>query len=261
MLRGSHSWQLRFALALTAGAWVGPLQVRAQEVLAQEPQATALESEPAGYRKLINDAVAEYGRRNFSEARELFSRAHALFPNARTFRGLAVSEFELRNYPDSVAALEQALASQVRPLDPALRERTERLLERARSYVGRIQLEVQPSTSTALIDGIPVRNAKEVVLEVGDHVIELQAPGYLPEKRKLRVSGGECKTLSVALTLQIGLTPLDSHVERPRYLRRNPWLWAGVGAAVSGLALGLGLALRPAHTRYDGGGADQVVGR
>jgi tetratricopeptide (TPR) repeat protein len=226
-----------------------------------EAASPELATEPDGYRKLVNDAVAEYGRRNFAEARELFSRAHSLFPNARTLRGLGASEFELRNYTDSISDLEQALASSVKPLDPALRERTERLLERARSFVGRVQLDVHPTTSTALIDGLPVRSAKEVLLEVGDHVIELQAPGYLPEKRKLRINGGECKTVSVALTLQIDLTPTSSQLEQPRYLRRNPWLWTGVGAVISGAALGLGLALRPTHMHYDGGDTHTVVGR
>lgn len=238
----------------TFGALLSPLSGYAQ---LESVELSA--SEPEGYRELVNAAVAEYGLRHFAEARGLFSRAHALSPNARTLRGLGTTEFELRNYSESVSYLEQALASTVKPLDPSLRERTERVLARARAFVGRLQLHVQPSSSLAIVDGLPVRGAKEeIVLPVGDHVVELQAPGYLPEKRKLRVDGGDCKTLYIALTLQVDPAHASEQREPPRALRKNPWLWTGIALVAAGTAVGIGFALREPQPRYDGGSTNKV---
>jgi hypothetical protein len=253
-----RSAELVFVVVAWLGAVpiLGAVRAHAQASLNEPPSA-----EPAGYRELVNEAVAEFGLHHFAEARALFARAHELSPSARTLRGLGASEFELRNYSDCVSYLEQALASSIKPLDPALRERTERLLERARSFVGRVQLSVQPASSVALIDGVPVRAAKEVTLGVGDHVIELQAEGYIPERRTLRVNGGESKTIHIALTIRIGApaAPHDDASHRP--LLKNPWLWTGVVAVAAGTALGVGLALRGRDASPDDGTAHVVVGR
>ncbi|MEY4512912.1 MAG: hypothetical protein RLZZ450_5034 [Pseudomonadota bacterium] len=53
--------------------------------------------EVPGYRETIAEALIEYEAHNYLEARTLFERAHKLYPNARTLRGLAVVAFELRN--------------------------------------------------------------------------------------------------------------------------------------------------------------------
>jgi tetratricopeptide (TPR) repeat protein len=218
-------------------------------------------AEPEGYRELVNAAVVEFRLRHFPEARGLFTKAHELSPSARTLRGLGATEFELRNYSESVRYLEASLSSAVKPLDVPLRERTARLLERARAFVGRLELNVQPPSSVAMVDGLPVRGAKELLLEVGDHVIEFYAPGYVSERRKLRVDGGECKTLHVALTLRIEERHVSNKREPRRALVKNPWLWTGIVILASGAALGVGLTLRPRPVHYDDGTAGVVAGK
>ena len=116
----------------------------------------AQEVEPKGYRAAIDEALSEYQALNFEEARALFAKAHALFPNARTLRGLGMVEFERRNYRASADYLTQALASQVRPLEGELRTATEQLLERARGFLGEIRLSVEPTDARVLLDGEPI---------------------------------------------------------------------------------------------------------
>jgi hypothetical protein len=82
----------------------------------EQPSATSERVDPAGYAALIDEALAEHQALNFEEARTLFAKAHAIFPNARTLRGMGMMEFELRDYAAGAEQLEQALASQVRPL-------------------------------------------------------------------------------------------------------------------------------------------------
>src|SRR4051794_8387071 len=187
-------WRLAGAVALCAlTLWLhGPAAVKAQAA-----------SEPAGYRAEIDSAIAEYEARNFAEARALFARAHALYPNARTLRGQGMAEFELRNYADAIQFLEQALAAAEKPLEGSLRTDTEALLGRARSFVGRVELTVEPASAGMTVDGtphdIPVGG---LLLNVGDHRLDFSAPGYLSEKRDLKLTGGDQISLDVVLSQQ-----------------------------------------------------------
>jgi len=162
----------------------------------------AAQAEPFGYRPAVELALSEYREGHFEEARAEFRRAHALFPNARTLRGIGMAEFELRNYGDSVKALREALQSQARPLEGDLRAETETLLSKALNYVARITLDLQPEATSVTVDGAVVTPDANhlLLLRVGDHVLEFRAEGRVPERRELRVNGGEEQTLQVVLS-------------------------------------------------------------
>ena len=224
----------------------------ALDATAAEPPAPP--PEPEGYRALIDEAVNEYEARHFVEARALFSQANALYPNARALRGLGMAEFELRSYADAVHALGQALTSDVKPLDEALRAETERLRERARSFVATLTLTLSPSDAHVLVDGAPVALGPDgtLLLEVGAHAIEVRADGHATERLVRRYKGGESEQLRIALAPEgAPMAPLtlagvaqptrDEASKRPLY--KSPWLWTGVGVGVAALATGLALGL------------------
>lgn len=86
-------------------------------------------------------------------------------------------EFELKNYPDSVELLEQALASMAKRLEGDVRKQTEMLLARARTYVARVKLEFKPpapSSTRVSLDGSPLgeRYLTPLFLSVGDHTLQ-----------------------------------------------------------------------------------------
>lgn len=244
-------------------------------LLAQSPVAAA--REPAEYQVLINDAIREYRDKNFAEARSLFTRANQLFPNARAARGVGMAEFELRNYDYAIDWLRSALESTAQPLEGELRKETEGLLARAEAFVARLKLDTTPVLpTTIMVDGseVQLRPGNVLVLAVGDHLIELHAPGSAPAKIQQKVQGGEQSVLRVSFQQQeapalppvasdpspapaIPLVPAsipakDTDPRRPLY--KNPWLWTGVGVVVAGAAVGLALGLRK-----DGGSADPLV--
>jgi tetratricopeptide (TPR) repeat protein len=220
---------------------------------------TQSDAEPAGYRETVDEAVREFSAQHYEEARALFARAHALFPNARTHRGLGLAEFELRNYGASIRQFEAALRAEVKPLTSELRTDTERMLARAHNFVARVRVDAKPATVDVLLDGAPVQAAQEpLLLPVGEHSLEVQAPGFLPQKRQLSVKGGEENVVTFVLVPKERAPTEKSAEARPWY--RNPWLWTGVGVVVAGAAAGAGYAL----TREDspspyGGSADAVL--
>lgn len=198
--------------------------------------------EPPEYRELVEQALAEYAAKNYDEASTLFERAHGLFPNARTLRGMGMAAFELRQYDQSVRHLEAALAADVRPLEGALRQETEALAARARAFVATIELSVSPSHANLSLDGAPIApGGGALIVALGPHVVEGSADGYAKARRELRVRGGEVVRVELALERT---RHLQASSER-RPLVRNPWLWTGVGAVVAGaLVAGLVIGLR-----------------
>ncbi|MEY4508270.1 MAG: hypothetical protein RLZZ450_392 [Pseudomonadota bacterium] len=252
---------LSLAACVNVAAAQGPVPARLPE------QSNA--GEPAAYRLVVDDAKREYDLGNFAEARALFAKAIALYPNAKALRGKGMTEFELRNYGDCMASLEQALVSSVKPLDGELRAETERLLERARSFVARLEIAVDPGAAVVLVDGVPIQLGPQrtLVLESGAHTFEFRADGYAPEKLVKKFIGGEQETVRIVLPrdesgkaagpVRFGPPdpPLPHHDDR-KPLYKNPWLWGGV-AAVAVIATGVAIGV---SRRGGGGTEDPPVG-
>lgn len=227
----------------------------ASSSLAQPAQS----SEPAGYRALIGEALAEFDRGHAAEARALFMRAHAVNPSARTLRGIGLASFELRDYPAAIDYLSQSLASSVNPLGGTLRESTELLLERARGYVGLYRLKLSPLTARLWLDGALTAPQPELLLDVGTHELVVEAHGFLSARHTVRVNGGEDHALEIALVPLSGTGPERSvpivaaptreearNGERRdgRPVLRSAWLWTGVGVAVAAIGVAVGMAVR-----------------
>jgi tetratricopeptide (TPR) repeat protein len=239
-------------------AWVALTVLIAVDSIAPSFGLAQDANEPAGYRDAIEEAVLEFGAGNFDESRSLFTRAHALYPTARTYRGLGQVEFELRNYVACIEQLEAALRSHELPLEGELRDDTERLLVRANGFVGRYVIDLVPRTAQLTVDGVGLAVTTDplVVLKVGDHQVEVEAAGYTPERRVLRTHGGEHETVSVVLG-RLAASSEELSVRRTWY--KNPWVWAAVGALVATTAVATGLALRDRTEEAYGGTSRTVV--
>ena len=180
---------------LVGVAWLalGSAVLGVAPAAAQEP--------PAAYRAIIADAVSEFDEGRWPEARALFERAHALYPNARTLRGIGMCAFEMRQYADAIRHLGWALTEPRRALTDAQRIETEALVERAGTFVGRFRVTTDPPGAEVRIDGETPRRGEggSVMLSVGEHTVVARAPGRDDATRRLTVTGGEDET--VALTL------------------------------------------------------------
>lgn len=203
--------------------------------------------EPAAYRDRIDEALREFSVQNYEEARSLFLQAHALAPSARTLRALGLCEYELRNYGESVKYLEGALASNVKPLRDALRSDTERMITRARGFVARVEVELRPASATLMVDGVKVDPKEPLWLAMGERTLEVSAAGFISEKRRLNVKGGEDKKLSIILaaadkdSADKGAGATKQSSEKRWY--KSPWLWASLGVVVVGAGAATAIVL------------------
>ena len=219
-----------------------------------EPSLASDGTDDPAYRKAIKEGLAEFAALHFEEARSLFQRAHDINPNARTFRGIGMTSFELRDYVAAVRNLSAALKDSRKPLSSEQRKSTEELLERSRLLVDAYVLIVSPHNARVLIDGrTPELDADgTLLLGVGLHNLEVSAPGMIMRSLPINVRGGERKELSVTLerVFASSAQPIDG-VELRQGTKTKPapksesnsaatvWLLAGGGAAL--LALGSGI--------------------
>ena len=170
--------------------------------LALAASASAQEAaEPATYRPLIDRALGESRQSHWEEARALFRRAAEIYPNARAFRGLGMTSFELRDYTESVRALRASLSHEVQPLTAEQHAQAEGLLSQALLFVGSYSLEV-PSGVTVMIDDRPVSREPDgtILLALGDHHVQARAEDGQSIRRAFDVRGGESGPLPLDFT-------------------------------------------------------------
>jgi hypothetical protein len=155
----------------------------------------------AAYRGLIDQALDEFKRKNWPEARVLFRRAHELSPNARTLRGMGMVSYEMRDYVNAVVELSGAMSEGRQPLTEVQRKECEGLLGRSRTFVGAYTLVIEPAQANVSLDGAtPVRDAEgRLLVPFGEHTLRGSEPGYLDEEIRLSVEGGEQGQLRLAL--------------------------------------------------------------
>lgn len=159
------------------------------------------QTDEAAYREVITEAVQEFDAHRFEEARALFTRAHAISPNARTLRGIGMTSFEMRDYAEAYRALSAALVETARPLTPDQIVEARALLERTSGFLGVFRVEVVPAGATLLVDGHAAVTADDgrVLLGLGRHELVARATGYGDAQRAIDVRGGESETISVRL--------------------------------------------------------------
>jgi len=202
----ANFWLQRWLLASLC-AWA---------VLALAPGVRAQAAENPAYRQTVDDAVREFAAGHFEEARALFKRAHELSPNARTLRGMGMAAYELRMYVSAMRELDAALNDQRKPLDAELRAQVQQLMDKAREFVGRVTLVLQPKEAKPLMDGKDPQLEPDgsILLDVGTHVVGATADGYKPSNVRFNVEGDSEQTVRVSLepllALQAGVAPIDA---------------------------------------------------
>jgi len=176
------------------------------------------------YSATIDRALVEFDANHYEEARALFTRAHALQPNARTLRGLGVVEFKLGNHAQAVEYLARALESHDKPLVGELRSTTETALAEARVTLDQAAPSPEPRD---MAEGDEFAHARGNARGGDEHVLNLEAPATLPDPESI------AKATQVKPPLPRTAAP--AHVEDPspadESSHQKTWSWIlGTGA-------------------------------
>lgn len=199
--------------------------------LPPEVRAEAEGQDSPTYRRAVERAVEAYGAGQLSLAHDEFAKAHALYPNARTLRGLGSIELELKDYVAAARHLDEALRSQVLTLEGPLRAAAEGALREANQHVARVGVSIEPASAEVRLDGEPITAGEATIVAPGEHALEASAPSFAAHAQKITLSAGREEWVSVALerTRLSGDDPFDDG--RPRARTLGPWLLVGAGGA------------------------------
>lgn len=247
----------RYRVKATLALQLLLLLAAARPTRAQQPsvvtETVQLESEEAraSYQRLVEDGLAAYAAKQFTAARALFAKAHAMFASARTFRALGLNDFALDHYTLAFAELEAALAHPTSPLTTEQRSEVDQLLAWMRANLATVRLELTFADAHAEIDGQPATPG-QLLFEPGEHHIEVSAPGYEPQRAQF---GLELARPGPALNISLVKSELPAPASASAQIvstratsvpeSSDTWLWLGGGgvlALASGATLfGLGL--------------------
>ncbi len=169
---------------------------------------------PERYRVLVDQAIAESAEGRWSEARALFRAAHQLYPNARSLRGIGMTSFEVRDYPEAYRALRAALDSGVRPLTDEQRAEVASLLDRVTLLVGRYTVEGLPEGAELYVDGARTELATDgtLVVALGARRVEVRWPSGAAHGAWV-VAGGEHGPLPIAIRQVADVAETDTDTD------------------------------------------------
>lgn len=188
------------------------------------------------YRDAIASALQEFELGNYPEARAAFQRAHQLYPNARTLRGMGLSAFEARDYVEAIELLSAASESAEQPLTEAQRAEARAVIERAKGYVSRLEVELSPAHAALAVDGQPVRLEEgQLVLNPGEYQIQAHAEGRQPVTLSISAKAGRSTTITISLPPVSAAAPADpTQAAEPAAAGRSAWPYVvgGTGAAL-----------------------------
>jgi hypothetical protein len=166
-----------------------PAAAEAKAPAPSEPDPSTLEA-----RKHFKSGTKLYRDGNYGGALAEFEEAYRLKPGPGSLQNVALSQKGLFRYAEAAATLEQLLDRHGGELDDGERKAVEEALAELRGLIASIKLHVTPEDARVVLDGQKLEASAlvaPIVLNVGEHTLSAEAPGYGSERRVLRVAGGQ----------------------------------------------------------------------
>lgn len=222
------------------------------EVSAEDPDAPAGETSPEGGEGDL-EAAREEARARFMQGVALaragncrgalaeLSASYELFPRANTLFNIAQCQEELHRYDLAVAAYERYL--EAAPEDDPERATVTATMRALSNLLGTIRLRSNTEAEVWLDDRVVGASPGDVLVPGGAHMLELRAPGFLPERREVQVAARRTVEVDVTLTEEtvieqhttveqttIERTTIQQTIERPPL--PSGVFWGGVALTV-----------------------------
>lgn len=198
------------------------------------------------YWRVMALSVEEYVAGRWLEARALCLRGHRIFPNARSWRCLGMTAFNLGQYAPAMRELNAALRDPRRRLSGELRQQTQELLDRTDTFVGVYRLHLSPGRLQLRVDGLNAETEPDgsLLLSVGQHLLEADAHGFVPMQRPIVVDGTDGEMLRIELRRETEPRlpwrpppePTEPWQTRVFKARRLTWLTGAGGLVLAGAA-------------------------
>jgi len=191
----------RLLAKLAALSWAsyciaGTQTARASEIV--EPAPIPAESQIDKQSHEQSRRIFEFGVQLFQEgnlvgALAQFEAAYAVHPNSAALQNIALCQKGLYRYREAKASLSALLLRHPGELSAQDKKTALTVIGELAAFVGQQQITVRPESSRVTIDDqeyTPSELSKPIELNVGEHRLRIEAPGYAPTQRTLAIAGG-----------------------------------------------------------------------
>ena len=199
--------RLRAASAVSVACLLGFVLRTAQAAPGAEPEAASAAPSAeatAEARRHFKLGIKLYQDTNYPGALAEFEAAYAAKPGPGSLQNVALCQKALFRYREAAATLEELLATHGGELSEGETKAVSEALVELRGLVGSIVVNVEPSEAKVTIDGraLPLSELRAGVdLNVGEHTLVADLPGYARLSRVVRVASGQ-KRVPVELKLK-----------------------------------------------------------
>jgi tetratricopeptide (TPR) repeat protein len=224
---------------------------RAERSPAEERDAAATDdAAKTRAREHFDRGLVHLDARRFAQALTEFQEAYRESPHPIALYNVGLAQIALEDPVAAVDTLERFLreAEAAGTLDTTKRDEVQRLLKGQRMRIAVLRFDVRPPGAMVTLDGREVPAASSSAahrVQVGEHRLRVALAEYEPQELAVKLTGGEERTLHVALIPVATEKPEASHdvqpPQRERTRREASSSWRTVSYVVGGSGLALGL--------------------
>ncbi len=223
------------------------------------PSAFAQDARPAPVAESAPDASAKQeAARRFEHAIKLyedadytlalaeFERVYELVPDYRVLYNIGQVSIQLGRYARAFRTLKEYVARGAAELAPDRAAAVEADLTQLAAKIARVSVQVEQTGAQISVDGAVIGRSSLVeplILDVGEHRIQVDLPGFVTQVRTFTLAGGDRREARFALQAQprvpapqpaSGYTPQVVPPPRTPAASSHQSTWVGVGWAATG---------------------------
>lgn len=145
-----------------------------------------------------------YQANNYAGALAEFEEAYRLRATPSSLQNIALCQRALFRYAEAIDTLEKMLRVHGEAVDPVDTRAAREAIREMQPMVATVKIDVDPPEATVKIDDrvVPGQGTREVRLNVGEHLVEAEAPRYRSYAQVLGFAGG-ARALSIRLETNV----------------------------------------------------------
>lgn len=164
---------------------------------------TSTEGDKDESRRHFQSGLNLFEDKNYLAALAEFEAAYRQFPSASALQNVALCQKQLFRYSEARESLTRLVREHAQELAASERTDLDRTILELGSLIGSVRLTVVPQHAEVFLDGRSI-SAEDlrtaIVLDVGEHRVTAEAPGFAPISQQFRIAGGHTQ-VPVALRL------------------------------------------------------------
>jgi len=218
-------------------------------------RAEAADADKEEAKKSFLEGVDHFAVENYPAALSAFLKSYEILPNPNVLYNIGMCQRALFDFAASIATLREYLDKKGEAVPDEEREQIEGILADMEGSVGHLEIFVSEDGASVSVDAgketlSPLSGP--LMLNPGEHVVEVEKEGFMGKKQTVTVKEGERETLEVVLEpVPVAAPPevvidqekekADRKKEKRKKILKSPILWGVLGAVLVGGAVAAGV--------------------